>query len=566
VQDGRTCWLCDHNNPSRPTAATDQTSVRADLLRLLITGGSKDCGMHESGVTLYGGWIEGPLDLAFCTALGRTALHFCRFPETPRLEQASFHLLSLQDSQLDEGLFAQDMRVTGSLFLNRLVASGTVDVNAAQIGGQLTCTGAILDGNGSRALNAQGANITQSLFLSNIVATGTMDVAVAQIGRQFDCTGAILNGGKDNEGRQQPALFAQGVGIGESLLLRSFQAIGTVAVNGATIDGQFDCKGATLNGHGGEALDAQRLQLTQGLFFRDLELVTGRIDLTSAHVGDLVDHPVAWPSGKDQLILDGFTYDRIVGPTKFADRQNWLRAGSHWQGEFLPQPYTQFARVLRQMGHAGEARKVLIERTWHQGEANRSARKLKSDGSLAGTLLDLGIILRNCSSLIFDRLALLVVGYGHAPLRSLWSLLVIFLLATTLADFTWKEGSFAPNSDVVLTSPGWASVTALDCFPVNLGVCDPNPAKTWANAFTASADAPTQGADWDSFNRYGYAADLVVPFLDLGQTDAWAPSKDRGPWGWWLWWMRWILAAAGWIATGLGVAAVTGVMQRNQPE
>jgi hypothetical protein len=58
----------------------------------------------------------------------------------------------------------------------------------------------------------------------------------------------------------------------------------------------------------------------------------------------------------------------------------------------------------------------------------------------------------------------------------------------------------------------------------------------------------------------------VVPILDLGQTDAWAPSKDRGPWGWWLWWMRWVLAAAGWVVTGLGVAAVTGVMQRNQPD
>lgn len=38
-----------------------------------------------------------------------------------------------------------------------------------------------------------------------------------------------------------------------------------------------------------------------------------------------------------------------------------MRASSHLWGEFYPQPYTQFARVLRQMGHAGEARKVLIE-------------------------------------------------------------------------------------------------------------------------------------------------------------------------------------------------------------
>jgi hypothetical protein len=54
--------------------------------------------------------------------------------------------------------------------------------------------------------------------------------------------------------------------------------------------------------------------------------------------------------------------------------------------------------------------------------------------------------------------------------------------------------------------------------------------------------------------------------LDLGQTDAWAPSRDRGFWGGGLWWARWVPAALGWVVTGLGIAAVTGVMQRNQPD
>lgn len=145
VQQGRDCWRCNRKNPTRPATATDKTRIRADLLRLLITGGSQDCGLHETGVTLFGGWIVDPLDLAYCTARGRTALHFCRSPEEPRLEQARFRLLSLQDSQLDRGIFAQGTRVEGSLFLSRVVSIGTVDVNAAQIGGQLSCTDAVLD-------------------------------------------------------------------------------------------------------------------------------------------------------------------------------------------------------------------------------------------------------------------------------------------------------------------------------------------------------------------------------------------------------------------------------------
>lgn len=170
---------------------------------------------------------------------------------------------------------------------------------------------------------------------------------------------------------------------------------------------------------------------------------------------------------------------------------------------------------------------------------------------------------------IATELQLAVFGFVYNPIKSsIISTFLISVIAALLSHFAWKEGSFAPNSDVILTSPGWAAVTMRDCFPAAHypTVCDQNPASTWSNAFTASAAAPTQGADWDSFNALGYAADLVVPVLDLGQTDAWAPSKDRGFWGWLLWWMRWVLAVAGWVVTGLGVAAVTGVMQRNQPD
>ena len=54
--------------------------------------------------------------------------------------------------------------------------------------------------------------------------------------------------------------------------------------------------------------------------------------------------------------------------------------------------------------------------------------------------------------------------------------------------------------------------------------------------------------------------------VDLGQTAAWAPSKDRAEWGWWLWWGRWVFAALGWLVTALGAGAVTGVIQKNSSD
>ena len=89
--------------------------------------------------------------------------------------------------------------------------------------------------------------------------------------------------------------------------------------------------------------------------------------------------------------------------------------------------------------------------------------------------------------------------------------------------------------------------------------CLPNPAATWS-----AKNAP--GMDWDSFNAIAYAADLVVPLIDLGQTSAWAPSKDRGWWGTFMWWGRWLFIIAGWVVASRGLAAVTGFVQKNAPE
>ncbi|WP_340302698.1 hypothetical protein [Roseobacter sp. HKCCD7870] len=61
--------------------------------------------------------------------------------------------------------------------------------------------------------------------------------------------------------------------------------------------------------------------------------------------------------------LDGFTYDRIIGaPTDSAMRLQWLERGDQIGGNFFPQPYTQLAKTLRNMGHERGARDVLVAR------------------------------------------------------------------------------------------------------------------------------------------------------------------------------------------------------------
>ena len=504
VRAGTGCVISE----TRPEAATHENTVRASLLRLLITGATQGCGTQDFGVWLEGGWVTGRLDLSFAKARGRTVLDACHFVEEPRLPEADLNELSLEGSHLP-GLYAQGMRLRGSLFLRKVTATGTVDVNGAKIGRQMDCEGARLDGAGGEALNAQGVETGAALFLRGVTATGT------------------------------------------------------VAVNGAKIGGQMDCGGARLDGAGGEALNAQRLQVEQGLFWRDVTVTSGRVMLGSAQVGDLVDDG-RWPEGTDMLILDGFTYDRIGGdkaPVTAAGRQAWLRAGSVWKGRFLPQPYTQLARVFRSMGHGGEARMVLY---WREGLVAEQERRdiLAAPVGAGGRVF--GHLWRKVRAAfvgVGSRFLSFVAGYGYKPVRALRGLLGLWLLAWLLAYLVWVNGQFAPNSDVVLVSEDWQDLLARDCekdpdLPLP-APCVANPAEAW------SGD-PLHGMDWESFSPWGYALDLVVPILDLGQTDAWAPSKDRGWWGWGLWFGRGWFAVLGWLVTALGAAAVTGIMQRDR--
>jgi hypothetical protein len=307
------------------------------------------------------------------------------------------------------------------------------------------------------------------------------------------------------------------------------------------------------------ALNAPRLHVAQSLFWRDVTVRGGTVMMDTAKVGDLVDDG-RWPTGANALSLDGFTYERIAGdtaPVSARGRKEWLKAGSLWDGRFYPQPYTQLAKVLREMGHAGEARTVLC---WREEALWRQARRDILDGPLERADWAFGLgwrTLRGGASGVWSVVLRVVAGYGFKPVRGVICLAGLWLAAFLLAGAVWREGSFAPNSDVVLTSAGWQQALATDCLPEEVAGCDPNPAETWAND-------PARGMDWDSFSAAGYALDLVVPVLTIGQTEAWAPSRDRGTAGWWLWWGRWVFQVAGWGVVLLLAAALTGIMSRDK--
>ncbi|WP_330165567.1 hypothetical protein U0M97_40025 [Streptomyces venezuelae] len=214
---------------------------------------------------------------------------------------------------------------------------------------------------------------------------------------------------------------------------QGFTAQGSVRLRGARIEDLLTFEGARLNGDG-TALVGTAMHV--GNFdFRTAAPPSGAVDLRSAHATWCQDGERSWP--KD-VFLEGFTYDSIrfgdaasgEGATRedeVADRLAWVRRNPG----YAPQPYEQLASRYRQIGHDGDARRVLLAKQRHR------RRTLHAAGRLWGHLLDV------------------TVGYGYRPwLAGVW-LLALTLLGTLVfrahSPSPMKPGEGAPFQPFVYT-------------------------------------------------------------------------------------------------------------------
>lgn len=420
-----------------------------------------------------------------------------------------------------------------------------------------------------RALALQATSLHETgIWLEGAVIIGRLDLSFAKC-----CGRLVLDNCRFHEkpqmaqtelaqlsldGSHLPGLFAQGVVMSGDLFLRDVTATGTVDVAGAQIGGQFACEGATLNSGGGKALNGQSLIVTGEFVFREVKAITGRVDLASAHVGDLADDAASCALCSD-LILDGFTYDRISGstaPKSFAARKDWLARGSRVSGEFRPQPYTQFAKVMRAAGHMDESRKALAVRDTIQfKEAEAADRKAWHDAYHGGmgTKGNSGVIwLRLHGRRLWAGLSRRVIGHGHHPDYALFWSLALWGAGTLVYFIAYRAGLMVPNSDVIMVSAEW------------LAAVDENrvaPTGVWMR------DSGLASAHYETFFAMIYALDVFLPLVDLGQESTWAVTAPVtfGA-GWWLRVATFLYQVAGWVVTSLGLAAITGFVQRNAPE
>ncbi len=517
---GLLCELPQTDRAKPPKSMSDPAvHVRADVLRYLISGGCAQNRVADWGVRLHGAYISGQLDISHGHARGLTKLKSCTFEHPFLAQQCRFDALNLEASHL-VSLKANGAEFAGDVVLEKTKSNGCLDFKGAVIQGELTCA------------EARIVSATRS------------------------------------------ALMAESVRIEGDVDLKKLRAIGEVNFAGGRIGGQLSCEGIHFEKTERFAFYGHRMRV-EGSFVWRPEDCRGMVDLSSAYVGDLVDDLESWQE-EAEAYLNGFEYEGFAGAktlTVAQSRERWLDKGATWRGTFFPQPYTQLAKVLRSVGHDSDARKILAKREQLLHRDFRNRLRNPQDGVKRNYVEWIGRDILGAMYWLCDIFLLrMVIGYGHHPFRSLIVLVVLIVFATAPAHRAWKEGSFAPNSGPILVSDDWQALVESEENPAAVWAGDLPPA-TWDPVDPAcAADAACRarswreaapGRDWETFNRYAYAVDVVIPIIDIGQTQAWAPSTTRGPWGYRLWWLKGVLTLLGWIVTALGAAAITGIIRRD---
>ncbi|WP_116132415.1 hypothetical protein [Tropicimonas sp. IMCC34043] len=535
--------------------AGEAVQVRASFLRYLLLGGCAGlpAPVHENGVALYGGRITGTLDLEGCDPGGNLTLLSCHFDAAPILRDARLGNLRLGACYLP-GLLADRLLLGGNAVLNYSKVEGKVCLSGAKLGGDLSFIGVELSAlTADIALSADRLSAGGYAFLNYLKSSGEVSLMGVKLGGDLSCTNAVLMAGENGY-----AFSADGLSAAGTVFLDNLMALGEVRLPSVKLGGNLNCVGAGISaGRSGRAFYADGISVTGVLVLQSCRIM-GDVSLSAAQVGALCDDLDSWPKGG--LVLDRFTYGAILGTGTRTDaeaRIEWLKRqrAVDLPTEFKPQPWEQCAKVLREMGHADDAREVLIAKETLQRKAARR--------QLRGWRWSLGPLLR-----LRDFVLNITVRYGHRPLLAFLWLFGFWLAGIVVFQLAWDAGQFKPNSAVVLRSPEWVLCGQPEGTLVPLAGAGQR-----SGLARPTADGPQSQLDcflerpealrYPRFHALVYSADTLLPIVALEMQEFWIPDEGAGGWGAFARSFLWVQIIVGWALSLLAVAGFSGLIKSD---
>lgn len=391
--------------------------------------------------------------------------------------------LAADGIEVDGDLEARQSVPGGRHDTGPLQAHGQVRLVGAQVHGSVSLSGARFQAAGRDALFADRLRVGGTLFLRGVVTAGSVRLHQAHIGSTVDCTGARLEAPRQRpDGSIKPSLDARAVTVGKDFYAsRGFTATGGVRLSLAEVSKSASFDGARLGGDGPQVAALRVRRLTcQELRLRFAEPPRGDVLLTGVVAGSVYDSAHLW-SADGTVDVEDFRYESLTAAPEVdvATRLRWLRGVLPG---YDPDPYDQLAACYRDGGHDDLADSVLLAKQQH----------------------------RHCSqgtpARIWGWFQEWTVGYGYRPWRAALWLGLCWLLGSA-----WFAQHRLPRLDDG-QHPSWQPVL--------------------------------------------FAADLLIPVVNLGQDGLWRTSGSSA-------WVAGLLTAVGWLLLSTAATGATRILTRR---
>lgn len=463
----------------------------------------------EGDVTFIGDCrIEGQIDMSLSEIGGSfigDGQHFNN-PNDSAVDLSSARVagdVSIRSSSVDGSVSGSYPTIEGSLMFRDIEVGGSLRLSDCKLSSGAFVNLDKPDTRRRPLVNAPGSKIGCDLDLRGIVTqSGSIWFGGAEIHGDVGLDGAQLT----NQGAHT-ASFGQAT-IGGSVLMRErvrpglvsvpFRSFGLFALNHTKISGRVIFEKSllewswqtpvTFNKYGAafEAIEA----VIGGGTALGWESVNGAVDFTGTTTPHLADRPTVWG---DPIRVTGFRYDRFAPLTLDAAGTDgdWdVESRAKWLGKQSPldtAPFEHAAHVMHSRGLHRQGEDLLIR--------GRRMQRQRVGADRPGRIprpLDFA----------YEKL----FGYGYRPARAAFALAVLFVLTIVPAYEAYHHGALLAtdgNGHVF----GSAGQIATD-----IDTDTPRISNRCGQGLVVC------------FQPWLFAADTIVPIIDLGQRSQWHPQ------------------------------------------
>jgi hypothetical protein len=508
-----------------------ELQVRPAFLRWVILGGG-DSPPSTAGLDITGAFIADDnfndsqlLDLSFQIYSKKIKISHSAIKLDIDLSGGSFAELDLSGCEM-QALNMRGAKFSGGVILEGAILHKPFLARDAEIGRLVDLDKSLLIVGGRDAVVLERARVKGSVHMRDATIKGTVRMNSARVGGNITLRGTEIIAPQNN------AFSADRLHC-QTLNMQKAKISGRINIIGSKIDGSLIFRETSLSNPCGDAISADSAQVSGTLFCRDGTRIEGRVKLSAASFGRINDEIACWPRRKGDLSLDGCRYGSFTGhdidaPSRIAwlDRQNPEAFGRAFQ----PQPWEECAAVLRTMGHAGDARTVLIAKEVRQRRARRH--------QLRPPLQQL--------RWLWDGLLRVTVAYGRMPMMAFAWLAVVTALGTALFWDAERNGALRPNDPGAIAATAWQGCIGTQ----------PSRLTCWR--------ATPAGRDWPEFQPVIYSLDLALPVVDLQMARWWTPDETADwPWAAATRWWKWVQIGLGWALSLLAVAGFSGIVKSD---